>query len=286
MIKRVYDCQNKEPELIMEEHFDEKGDLFQRIEYSMTPEITTHYEHDAQHRIIKQREIQGDIELNSEEFEYNENGDTTSRKLFIADSLYEEVKTDFEENGSFIRTTLRDGMEVEKMVGENDGETFTNHFYVEGELVETQERKHDPETGHNVKVARHPDGRLAVRIVEEFDEQGLLVRLEERNDKDSLQLLYEVEYQGDLVVLEKRRIHQPAEVLYDIFHEYDENQNETKIEVKTPSGKLLEYRHAYYDDQNRLVEEQGYKVGYFDGISGISANRNEFHHMFTYDKEL
>ena len=232
--------EDEEKVLVYEDVLNESGQILSFQDHQSPDQAEGVNEYDAHGRLTCERDLVDGAEGSRTEYVYNESGNITSRKLLIAGELYEELSYEFLDNG-FIQRRLQNGEEIERSIESKNGEKFLKEFFEGAELIERHKGEYDANKRISyIKVVDNAGNVLANRI-QEFDVSENLLKYEEKSVKGNLLVLSEYKYKNNEVIHE---IHNDYanDQHYEIFYEYDAAGNMISQEIKTPSGKLLEYQ--------------------------------------------
>jgi hypothetical protein len=87
----TYSLNNDEKILILEEKFDEKGNLVSKTIHNSRPKTEIVFTYDDKNRVIVERELNLDKEITRNEFVYDEVGDIIEQRTYFSGSLYESI---------------------------------------------------------------------------------------------------------------------------------------------------------------------------------------------------
>lgn len=282
MKRKAYLVDQDTRTLILEESYDENGNVIHSIDYRELPPNEHYFEYDSNGKLIREREVQDGEELTVQTFEYDSDNVVVDEKLFIAGELYEHtrmVKTD----SGFVRTMIQNDLEVERLERVNDGENWVNNFYSYDELLEKQEYTFDEinNTGEIITTDFVNDFKYVVK--EKYNEKGDIILEETFNEEGSLLNSTETEIEKGLILKETVKDFVAGGIHNHRFYEYDENNNLINFEVRSSTGTLHSFHKRVFDNQNRLTEEIGHTNGYSNGVDGIYKNYDRFHILYEYE---
>ncbi len=274
---------DEDRKLVYEDILNDRGEIVSFKDYQSPNEAEGFNEYSTDNLLVKEREVIDGVESSRTEYQYNSNGDIINRKLYVASELFEEVRYEYLEQG-LIKRTYQHGEEIERMVEKVDQEKFTIEFSNGSELSETHVGAYDAQTlVERVKITDNKGQILAIKH-QQFDEFDNLLKYEERNGNGNLMVLAEYKYENGNVVYERHENYF-NDRHYQVFYEYDVNDNLVGTEIKSPSGKLLEYQKQIYDDQNRIINESGFSVGSFNAVYGTYINGENYVFEHVYEEK-
>jgi hypothetical protein len=281
--RKSYSIEEDKRTLILEETYDENGNVIQSIDYDETPEIVRNFEYNEAGFIVSQYEIQGGVENSSQHFEYDEDDEVIDEKLFIGGGLYEHTVITKNESG-YVRRMIQDNEEAERLVMKTDGKNWTNEFYNFDELAQVHEYIYNEEERTGITKIKFLDDDSFITNTQKYDENDDVIQEEEYNEKDVLLKSIQVELENGLIVKEAVRDFNDSEGYYEQLYEYDNNKNIINFEVRSSTGALLSFHKCKFDNQNRLIEESGFANGFFSGITGMHKNHDRFHVVHEYSE--
>jgi len=281
MKRQTYTINQESEVLVYEETYDENNNLIHYIDYQAKPVSEKKFEYDDKNRLINEIEISDGIELQNLEIKYNDDGVVIEQNLYFSGDLYESVKNDITENG-YIRTTFQDGEEVYRVENVADGKNYTSKYFDYGNLSNIEEFVYDEENLTSEKSIFDADGNLLVRRVEIKNEDGELILFKEFNAKNQLISKHEFDREGNKLIKEIKSDFVRGEIDNEIHYDYDEKGNLLKTETRTNSGQLVEFHVYTYDDNNRMIEENGVSNGQFNAIYGTYIDGNTYHFVHRY----
>lgn len=281
--RKSYSIDEDNRTLILEEFYDENGNVIQSIDYHENPEIIRNYKYNDKGFIVDQNEIQGGIENSSQQFEHDEDGDVIDEKLFIGGNLYEHTVISKSDSG-YVRTMIQDNEEVERLEVKEDGKNWTNEFYNFNELSQVHEYTYNEKDRSGTTKIKFLDDGSVITNTQKYDDNDDVIFEEEYNEKDVLLKSIQIEIENGLIIKEVVRDFTEGEDYYEILYAYDEKENIINFEVRSSTGGLLSFHKRKFDNQNRLIEESGFANGYFSGITGIHKNHDRFHIIHEYSE--
>ncbi|PTB95727.1 hypothetical protein C9994_10420 [Marivirga lumbricoides] len=280
-IYRIFE--EEEKELVYEDILNESGQILSFKDYQSPNQAEGFSEYDANGVLIFERDIIDGEEGSRTEYSYNSNGDIIRRDLFVAGELFEEVSYEYLNNG-IIKRTLQHGQEIERFIENKNGDTFLREFFEGTELIERHEGKYDPNTRIELINITDNEGNIIATRLQEFDDSDNLLKYEEKNEKGNLIVLSEYSYENSKVVFEKHNDYS-LDQHYEVFYKYDSSGNLTSQEIRTPSGKLLEYQKQIFDEYGRVISESGYSVGSFNAIYGTYVHGEKYTFEHEYEEK-
>ncbi|OEK04242.1 hypothetical protein [Roseivirga misakiensis] len=268
-------------------HSEELRDSFSRVLYlkllegDLEKEVFTVYDDKGKIKVETIKE--NGIESSKTEYEYDNEERIVSQRLVIANELYEEIQTTYQDKG-LVQITIQNGEEVEKLLQTKNGKDFTNLFYFQNELIERQEYIFNLFDNTSIQKDWDEKGHLIYRTETKYDEKGDILTEKIFNDKNNLMKEVKFELNNDLLVKEVHRdfINRDMALIYS--HKYDSHRNLVHSECRDPEGNLLEFHNKEYDSYNRVVEEKGFSTGSFNAIYGTQVNGKDFHFIHRYEK--
>jgi hypothetical protein len=270
-----------ERELVYEDVLNDHGQIVVYKDYQSPTQAEGLSEYDKDGHLVLEKEIVEGIEGYRTEYKRNSKGDVINSKLFIADELYEEIEHEFLDHGS-IRRTYQNGEETERIAENKDGEKYVKEFFMGSELVERHNGIYNPNTFIEKVEVTDKENKLIATREQQFDQSDNLLKFEQKNNKGNLLVSSEYQYQNGEVVFEKHEDYTTDQYI-QVSYEYDVHGNRVSQEIRTPSGKLLEYQKQIYDDKNRMINESGYSVGSFNAIYGtyVIGEKYIFEHEYS-----
>ncbi len=230
--------------------------------------------------MIYQRELQGEIETNSESFEYDDEGTIVDQKLFIGGDVYEHISLTKTDTG-FVRKMIQDGIEVERLETSMNGDNWSNKFYLNNELHESQDYTFDEKNKMGETLIKNVESEILIK--DTHDSNGKIILTEEYHKNGSLLTSTEITLEKGEIVKETVREFSPLENHFDRLYEYDPKGNMIAFEVRSSTGALDSFHKRKFDNRNRLIEEVGFSNGYFSGITGIHKGHDRFHFVYEYE---
>ena len=286
MIKKlIYSVSEESESLISEEFIDDNNLVVKKRIFDNGSVHETITVYDTNKKISSETDLENGVELNKLEFDYDSKSRITEERLLMSGELYQTKTTVYDESG-FVKTTLIEEEETEKEVKVFEGKNYKIHYYENGELDQYQICEFEESGLNSVLKAYDDHDNLIAEDFETFNESGRLIASKELDGKGNLirEVLYELE--GELYVAETVKDFSTGDAnnLVNRQIAYDANGNQTKIDVKTPDGKLLGFQMFEYNEKNRVILEKGLSLGSFNAIYGISVNDNSFHFVYKYEE--
>lgn len=278
---RLFD--HGERELVYEDILNENGQVISFKEHRPPDHTEGYYEYDANGYLVCEKELSDGEEGSRTEYQYDADGNITNTKLYVAGELFEELFCEYLDMAQ-VRSTVRYGEEVERVVESKDGDTFTREIFEGTELVQKENGNYDPQTRIRTIEARDNEGHLLTTEYQQFDATNNLLKNEVRDGNGDLETLSEYQYESGNVIFEKHSDYVNNEH-FEVHSEYDHNDNMVSSETRTPSGKLLEYQKQTFDDQNRLVSDSGYSLGSFNAVYGTQVNSEKYVFEHEYEEK-
>ncbi len=282
MKRNSYSLNEEKRTLIHEETYNENGNVVHSIDYQDSPHTIRNFTYNEKGQLIHQNEYFGDIESSAQSFEYDDEGTIIDEKLYIGGTLYEHTFLTTTETG-FVRRMIQDGVEVERLEKQIDGKNWSNKFYANNELQESQEYTFDKKSNTGETFIKSHDYDFESVIKDTYDSNGYIILSEEYHGNGSLLSSTETFIENDKVIKETVRNFSPSENYYDRIFEYDRKGNLINFEVRLSKGTLDSFHKRKFDSKNRLIEEAGYSNGHFSGITGIHGSHSRFHFVHEYE---
>lgn len=270
------------PELVFEEVYDEKGQVTSFKDLQANPMYERHIDYNEMGLITSEIEIQNGIEVDKQDFKYDENDNLIEQHHFISAELYETLSTKYS-GESFEKITVRENEEVEKMVKTFSNEDdYTLEFYALGILIEKQKNIHNEKTLEDRLEFFDADGELFGYEIRTFDKNNALIQFSVFGDAENL--MEESKYilkDGFISSFTERDFSNGGEE-HETKYTMDAQNNLTGIEKFTLEGKLVGFHKSVFDSENRLIEEKGHSSGNFDAIYGTYDPHSQFHYKHEY----
>jgi hypothetical protein len=284
MKRYTYHFTGEKQELLCEEDFNGQGLVVFCRDYGTDPVTDRFSTYDERGYLLEEIELYEEEEINKIRYVFSEEGEMLLRDHYISGELYEKRTLEYTSNG-FIRTTISDEEETEKMVVVKEGEVWISSFYVNGKLNEIQKKTGKKGEGKETTEYFDDKNKFFRKKIEYYDSSLKPLKTEIYNKQDRVEEEYMWEYDNHLPVKETLRF--PAagksERAYTISWEYDHLGNELKKEVKDEGGRLLEFHLRNHDEHGRVIEESGLAGGKVQPVYA-AAPAGRFHYTYSYDK--
>lgn len=246
----------EEPVLLLEQIFNDTGVLVSERDYQTDPPTEKLLQYNNAGQLILEMESAGNEALNRTTYAYNEGGSLVEICRFVGDELYEQVQTQFRNDG-FTEVTTQSGHEVMR-VEHYQGDTSLLIRTIESGVVrQYSSSEYVAESQTEItKVYSHDNVLLSVEkmLYDNFDR---IIDQQEFDSEENLLASTQSVYEGDLLLKLTHRDYKDSIIERETSYEYDEHKNMVRSETKSFSGKVLEYMLLQYDNQNRLLEDQG-----------------------------
>lgn len=266
-----------------QETYDDNGNVIHSLDYRNDTTVENRFEFNSKNQLITQSEREGDIEMSSQSFAYNQAGEINLQELFIGGSLYEKTVLELTENG-FTRSIFQDDEQVERLERLENGDNWSNKFFRYGELIETHEYISNLKSNSGETYIHVLEGDLRFITKEKYNDRNEIILKEEFKDNDTLLISTEVKIENGLTISESFRDFSNGESYYQKTYQYDKLDNIVKFECRSSTGSLLSFHNRKFDGQNRVTEEVGFSNGYFSGITGIHQSHDRFHLIHEYEE--
>lgn len=281
MIRQTFTLNQEVEVLVYEETYDSNNNLIHYIDHQARPVSEKKFEYDEKNQLINEVEISDGVELQNLEMKYDDNGEIIEQNLYFSGSLYESVKTTRTDKG-FVSTTFQDEEEVFRIENVLDGEKNITKYFEYGELTNIQEIIRSDDKLSSEKMIYGTGGNLMVHRVESYNENGELIAFKEFNSEKQLVNKQEFTRLDNKLLKEVKSDFVRGEIENEITYEYDEKDNLIKSETRTNSGQLVDFHVYAYDDDNRMIEENGVSNGQFNAIYGTYINGNNYRFIHKY----
>ena len=237
--------------MVQVEEFDNQRQLIYEKLLSPEGRFETRYKYDENGNSILEENYSNGEKTDHSIFKYDEGGFIIMSHFFINDELYKSTEVNTTESGS-ITTTYIEGVEVLKIVNETKGDHSTSIEYEQGEIVKKvtsyESKQVLKETIHN------GEGAILYYKNSYFDEEGRLLK----NECLSLNLNIISEeiytYKNKLLIHFSYR-NFDENLHHFLNHDYDNQGNMLKKEVRDEQNQLLEFELFEYDSNNRLIKK-------------------------------
>lgn len=273
--------EDEERALVYEDVVNDKNQILSFKDYQSPDQTEGFNEYNESGALICAREMISGEEASRTEYTYNVKGEVLSEKLFVAGELFEEHAYEYQDNG-VVKRKVQYGEEVDRYVENKSGDQFVKEFFEGSELVERHKGTYDSNTRTALTEVTGHEGQLVATLYELYDESDNLVKYEHKSEKGNALVLSAYRFENNEIVFEEHNDY-INDQHYQIQYEYDENRRVIGKETRTSSGKLLEYQKLVYDDQGRLISENGYSSGSFDTIYGNYVNGENYSFEHEYD---
>ncbi|NMM47449.1 hypothetical protein [Marinigracilibium pacificum] len=267
--------------LVYEEIQNKNGQILSYKDHQAPFKYEEFYEYNEAGLLSKSYDLEEDLENSRTEIYYDEHQRIINQKIFVAGELFEEIIKNYSGNKS-IETHLQYGEEVRKIEEISEEDSYSKLIFENGELVEKHSGKFSNNKQTETTTITDSEGNLLFTKTIQYDIDGNQISLEERNQNENLMLFIESDYDNGKLKVEKYDDY----VNYEhgvITREYDKIGNLLKEELKSSSGKLLEFHNKAYDQNNRLISESGYSVGSFNAVYGNYVNGQNYHFIHEYE---
>ena len=281
MKRQTYTIGQESEALIYEETYNDNNNLIHYIDHQARPISEKKYEYDDKNQLVNEIEISDGIELQNLEMKYNDKGEVIEQNLYFSGSLYESVKTEKSDSG-FISTTYQDDEEVFRIESISEGKDSTTKYFEYGNLSNVQNLIKDEESLSSEKLIFDAEENLLVRRVENYNESGEIIAFKEFNSENKLVNKQEFTRKENRLLKEIKSDFVRGEIENEVTYEYDDKGNLVKSETRTNSGQLVDFHVYSYDEENRMIEENGVSNGQFNAIYGTYINGNNYHFVHRY----
>lgn len=280
MKRKVYSIFEDERTFIFEEQLNEQGNTCHYKFHQSDDQAEVSYEYDDKGLLICEREFEDGFETTRTEITYNEQDLVLTKQVYISDDLFEEVSYEYFEGGHSMRKT-RMGEEIERYLERSTAETFYSEHHDENGLFEKHNGKYVQDENLEIIELEDAEGNLLGTKRHWYDDDEKILKFELKNANGNLMNRTVYAYEGKL---EKRIKYEDYfyNDIHEVTFEYDERNNRVSIEKRAPKGKLLEYHKLIYDEQNRVISENGFSIGNFNAIYGSYLNNEKFHFEHEY----
>ena len=270
MKQSTYSILEDQDILINEKIFDQQNNLVNSIDYSLRPKEEKKFYYNDKNQLIREDSMIDDRVGDTQEFEYDADGNILEQRHNISGELYEKTtieKTELVET----RKVIQDGEETERVELEIDGDTKTYRFYDYGELAQVNTVKKE---GSTVTTTSQVTGSDQKHIeIQLFNDNGDLLESSEYNAEDRL-ASFKREYEGkNCSKLIFENLVQPGSNYEEIFT-HDDKGNRITYEKLDFSGRLTQFEKIRYNDQNKPIEKAG------------NNGNSKFHHRIDYDESV
>ena len=281
MKRQTYTISQESEILIYEETYNENNKLVHYIDHQARPVSEKKYEYDDNNQIVNEIEISDGIELQNLEMKYNDKGEMIEQNLYFSGSLYESVKIEKTDVGS-TSTTYQEDDEVFRIESTTEEKKQTTKYYENGALSNVQELSFSDDKLSSEKMIYDADENLLVRRIENYNNSGETTAFKEFNSENKLVNKQEFTRSDNKLLKEVKSDFVRGEIENEVTYEYDEKGNLIKSETRTNSGQLVDFHIYAYDEENRMIEENGVSNGQFNAIYGTYINGNNYHFIHKY----
>ena len=155
-----------------EKIFDERNNLIKSIDYSLKPNEEKRFQYNDQNLLIREESMMEERIGDSQEYEYDPNGNITEQRHNIGGSLYEKTTIEKLDNLE-IRRTFQDEQETERIELSVEDNVKTYRIYDFDELVQvnTVVKEGNTVTTTSLVVA----SEQSYTEVQQFNENGDLI---------------------------------------------------------------------------------------------------------------
>lgn len=263
MIRKTYSIDDENKILICEEKFDESNNLIHQKDLKNIPNSEHTFEYNELNQLILEFEwVDGKI-CSRIEYQYNDEGEVSDQKFYFDDVLFEHTKLEKIENG-FIKTTIQDGVEVERLEKNRNDKNWKNTFWsTDNKILEIQEYTYDEKKRIGTIFFQNLEDNLFKKTTEDYNANGELISLKEFNEKDILTEEIQFIYSRGLLIKEITKNFRKDSAT-ECTYEYDRKGNLIKEECLNSKGKLITFQHITYDHQNRIISECGNEKGLYN----------------------
>ncbi|MDW3193423.1 MAG: hypothetical protein R8G66_13705 [Cytophagales bacterium] len=245
----------EERELIYEETRDEADNLIAYINYDAPERTEGYYEYDEQGNMILEREVVDGVEASKMVFEYDEKGNLIHTKQFVADEIFEEVIHEYTEQGVTMQK-MRFGDEIERRNEVKDGNDSVREIYDEGELLQRQKAKFDPETRTYEVAIEDSNGNPVSTMIRIENEAGELIKEEIKNLKGQVLSNREYQYDGELMTYEKQENFLKG-YHFEVINEYNDDKQMISTETRSLAGQIIEFETTEYNEEGKAIAARG-----------------------------
>ncbi len=281
MKRQTFTISQESEILIYEETYNENNKLVHYIDHQARPVSEKKYEYDDNNQIVNEIEISDGIELQNLEMKYNDKGEMIEQNLYFSGSLYESVKIEKTDVGS-TSTTYQEDDEVFRIESTTEEKKQTTKYYENGALSNVQELSFSDDKLSSEKMIYDADENLLVRRIENYNNSGETTAFKEFNSENKLVNKQEFTRSDNKLLKEVKSDFVRGEIENEVTYEYDEKGNLIKSETRTNSGQLVDFHIYAYDEENRMIEENGVSNGQFNAIYGTYINGNNYHFIHKY----
>lgn len=264
MIRKTYAIDDEDKILICEETYDTNNNLIHQKDYKNIPSSERKFEYNEVNQLMLEFEIIDGKIFSRIEYMYNKEGEVCDRKTFFNDLIFEHIIQEKSENG-FIKTTIQDGVEVERLEKNISNRNWKNHFWINNQIVEIREYTYDEVSRIGTALYQDFENDVRSKIIEHFNHKGELIMIKEFKDEDQLVSETLFLYDKDLLITESTKDYTTGDV-FEYRYEYDLKKNRVKTECYNSKNKLITFHRISYDHKNRIISECGNSSEFFNFI--------------------
>lgn len=278
--RKTYQVLEESRELVYEDILNEKGQVLSYKDHQSPDQVEGFNDYNAAGLLVCEREVMDGFESSITEYQYDDKGNIVNRKLYVAEELFEEVIQEYTESG-LISRTLQHGEETERTVETRNGEIYTKEYYQYDELVESHQGTYAPDGLSETVAIKDLEQEVIATRSRVYDGHKQVIRYEEKDGEGNTTVLSEYRYENHRVVFERQNNYEHDQH-YEASYEYDAKGNQIASEVRSLSGKLMEFQKQVYDDQNRVISESGYTLSGFNTVYGshLRGDKYTFEHEY------
>ncbi len=257
--------------LINEKIYDDQNNLVHSIDYSMRPKEEKKFHYNDKNLLIREESMIDDRVGDTEEFDYDTDGNISEQRHNISGDLYEKTiieKVDLVET----RKVIQDGEETQRVELEINGDTKTYRFFDYGELAQVNIVK--KEENKVTTISEVIGSGQKFTEIQLFNENGDLIESAEYYGDENPSATFKREYEGkNCCKITFENQDQPHTNYEEIFT-YDNNGNRIAYEKVDYTGRLSQFEKVRYNDQNKPIEKAG------------NNGSSKFHHRIDYDENV
>ncbi|MFK7785959.1 MAG: hypothetical protein AB8B56_12625 [Crocinitomicaceae bacterium] len=270
MKQSTYSILDDQEILINEKYFDDHNNLIRSVDFSMRPHEEKKFTYNDKNLLILEESMVEGRVGDSQEFEYDSEGNIIEQRHNINGDLYE--KTTVEKTATHEkRTTLQDDEESQRVEVEIDGEVKTYRFFDYGELAQVNTVTKD---GNTITTKSEIPGQEQFYVeVQVLNDGGDLIESSEfigENKVSSFRQEFDGKNRTKTIFENSAQPH----TNYEESFTFDESGNRVAYEKTDAGGRLMSFEKVRYNDQNKAVE-----------IAGNNGS-SKFHHRIDYDDSI
>lgn len=271
MKQSTYSILDDQEVLINEKFFDDQNNLVHSIDYSLRPKEEKKFTYNDQNKLILEESLLEGRVGDSQEFDYDSDGELIEQRHNINGDLYEKTTVE-RTDGAEKRTTIQDGEESQRIEIEIAGEVKTYRFFDYQELAQINTITKE---GNKITTKSEIPGQDQFYTeVQLLDDEGNLIESSEYVGDDQHVSSFKQEFDQDNRTKSTfENISQPHMSYEEIFT-FDENGNRIAYEKLDASGRLTRFEKLRFNDQNKPIEIAGNNGG------------SKFHHRIDYDDSI